>query len=230
MPTKKLKTKQTKKPIHKRWMKVQFFTGLVLNLSLLLGLYILVTNYIESNTAAQRKGLIPQHLKPLFLTMAPKKNLPPELVAAVAYQESKFNPTVCSGEGACGLMQFMPGTAKRFGVNVWDEASSIRGAVEYLAILRRMFNGNIGLALAAYNWGEGNVQKWLKNGADPKTMPDETRKYVRLITGVDIRVWTGQVQDAEGIMKYVAIDTVEHTSLLRPELQQVPRIIKGPGV
>jgi hypothetical protein len=98
----------------------------------------------------------------------------PILAKAVIQVESNFNPDVVSHKGARGLMQLMPGTASRFNVSeVHDPEENIRGGVEYLSILHRMFNGNLPLVLAAYNAGEGAVSRY--RGIPPY---QETQTYV----------------------------------------------------
>ena len=80
------------------------------------------------------------------------------LVHAVISAESGYNPSAISRAGARGIMQLMPDTARRFGVeNVMDPAQNIHGGVKYLRELLKMFNGNKELALAAYNAGENAV-------------------------------------------------------------------------
>lgn len=84
------------------------------------------------------------------------------LVHAVISAESGYNPSAISRAGARGLMQLMPDTAKRFGVqDIMDPAQNIRGGVAYLRELLTMFNGNLELTLAAYNAGENAV---IRNG------------------------------------------------------------------
>lgn len=84
--------------------------------------------------------------------------LPVELVDAVIQVESDWNPFAVSNKGAAGLMQLMPATALRFGVrDRFDIADNIRGGVAYLAWLIRLFQGDLRLALAAYNGGESLV-------------------------------------------------------------------------
>lgn len=139
---------------------------------------------------------MPGHLKPMFTSTAKSTALRPELIAAVAYQESRFKAGVCSSVGACGVMQLMPGTARDLKVaDRKDAHASIKGGAKYLAELSKKYDGNIGLTLASYNWGTGNVDKWVKRGASADRMPKETRDYVIQITGQDVDVWTGKTKN-----------------------------------
>lgn len=98
-----------------------------------------------------------------------------EFLHAVINAESGYNPNAVSAKGATGLMQLMPGTARRYGVyNLRDPQENIRGGAQYLRDLLRMFNNDKRLALAAYNAGENAV---VKHGY---TIPPyaETRDYV----------------------------------------------------
>ena len=103
----------------------------------------------------------------------------PRFIHAVIWQESKYKPRARSYVGAQGLMQLMPATARRFGCeDANDPASNIDAGTKYLRFLLERFKGNVSLALAGYNAGEGAVDKY--NGVPPF---NETQNYVRIITG-----------------------------------------------
>lgn len=109
--------------------------------------------------------------------------LPPGLLARVAQEESGFDPTAVSPAGAQGLFQFMPATAADFGIDPFDAKASTYAAAKYLRQLYDKF-GSWQQALAAYNWGAGNLQrKDLPDGIFGNQLPDETAKYVADIAG-----------------------------------------------
>ncbi|MFO1325823.1 MAG: transglycosylase SLT domain-containing protein [Rubrivivax sp.] len=108
---------------------------------------------------------------------APEFKLEPHVVLAVMHQESNFDPLAVSPKNAQGLMQLIPDTARRFGVrNATDPAQNIRGGMAYLRWLLAYFEGDLALALAAYNAGERAVERY--RGVPPYA---ETRLYVRKI-------------------------------------------------
>ena len=115
-----------------------------------------------------------------YLVDSAKRNsVDPLLLYAIMHQESTFKPRAMSNKGARGLMQLMPGTAQRFGVtNIWDPRQNIEGGSRYVRFLLDMFDGDVKLALAGYNAGEGAVLKYGYN-VPPYS---ETQEYVRRIS------------------------------------------------
>lgn len=108
-------------------------------------------------------------------------NLDPQLLHAVIHAESAYKPGAVSNKGAMGLMQLMPGTAARYGVdNPFDPAQNIFGGARYLSDLMGMFGSNVVLAVAAYNAGEGNVIKY-GHQIPPFS---ETQHYVSKVLGL----------------------------------------------
>jgi len=113
----------------------------------------------------------------LLVDAANKYGLDPNLVIAVATQESGGNPNAVSPVGAQGVMQLMPATAAQLGVtNPLDPSQNIDAGVRYLSQLMDQFDGNTQLALAAYNWGPGHVSKY-----GFSNWPAETTNYVSKI-------------------------------------------------
>lgn len=99
------------------------------------------------------------------------------IVRAIIHAESAYNPLALSRAGAQGLMQLMPGTARRFGVaDAYDAGQNIRGGVQYLSWLLKRFNGDLALAAAGYNAGEGAVDRY--GGVPPYA---ETQRYVQRV-------------------------------------------------
>ncbi len=113
--------------------------------------------------------------------VAPEYKVAPRLVLAIMAAESNFNPNAVSPRQAQGLMQLIPDTAARFQVrNAFDPAQNIRGGMAYLRWLMAYFEGDVVLAAAAYNAGEGAVERY--RGVPPYA---ETRHYVgRILAGV----------------------------------------------
>ena len=107
--------------------------------------------------------------------------IPTDLATRLVKQESSFNPHAKSPVGAMGLTQLMPDTAKMLGVSdPFNAAENLAGGFKYLSGLYKQF-GSWGHALAAYNWGPGNVQAWLARGGNMADLPAETRQYVATI-------------------------------------------------
>ncbi|CAD2247116.1 lytic transglycosylase domain-containing protein [Xanthomonas arboricola] len=113
------------------------------------------------------------------------------IVRAIIHAESAYNPLALSRAGAQGLMQLMPGTARRFGVSdAYDATQNIRGGVQYLSWLLKRFNGDLTLAAAGYNAGEGAVDRY--GGVPPYS---ETQRYVQRV-GVLAGRYRGQTTAA----------------------------------
>lgn len=116
-------------------------------------------------------------LQDIFEEASKTYNVSADLLKAVAYQESRFQPDATSYVGAMGIMQLMPSTAEWLGVeDAYDPYQNIMGGAKLLGILQDTFDGNIPLMLAGYNAGAGNVEKY--GGVPPF---EETQNYVKNI-------------------------------------------------
>lgn len=116
--------------------------------------------------------------KPFIMQASRDTGLNTDLIHAVILAESAYNSKAVSPKGAMGLMQLMPATAKRFNVNdAFDPAQNIRGGTEYLKFLMKRFGNDITLATAAYNAGEGAVEKYGRSIPPYK----ETQLYVKKV-------------------------------------------------
>lgn len=118
-------------------------------------------------------------LEEIFTEAAEKYNVPKNLIKAIAKAESDFNPNATSGAGAQGIMQLMPATARELGVtDSYDPYQNIMGGTKYISEMLEKYDGNVSLALAAYNAGSNNVAKY--GGIPPFK---ETQNYVVKVTG-----------------------------------------------
>ena len=122
----------------------------------------------------------PKEIMELVQRLAPQYAIDSNLALALISVESAFNPSALSPKKAQGLMQLIPETAERFGVKkVFNPDENVKGGLAYLRWLLAFFQGDVSLVLAAYNAGEGAVEKY--RGIPPYA---ETRAYVRKITGI----------------------------------------------
>jgi hypothetical protein len=157
-------------------------------------------------------------------TAAATNDLPVDFFTRLIWQESRFKPDAISRKGAQGIAQFMPMTAKWRGLeNPFNPLDAIAKSGELLRGLRREF-GNLGLAAAAYNAGSGRVHDWLSGR---RSLPQETRAYVRLVTGQAVEAWAqGQTSPVEmssvevvpcNLQAATAIERKPNASPPRPE-------------
>ncbi len=142
---------------------------------------VLATETEDVQTPAEVLGMTSgnEEIDRMILEAGVKHGVDPKLIYYVIQQESRFKVTAKSGKNAQGLMQMIPATAERFKVtDIYDPAQNIEGGVKYLRWLLKRFDGNVNLALAGYNAGEGAVER---NG---NQIPDykETKNYVAKIT------------------------------------------------
>ena len=102
---------------------------------------------------------------------------------AIMQAESSGRQGAVSEKGATGLMQLMPATAAELGVNPKDKFQNVAGGVRYFDDMLAKY-GDKNIALAAYNWGPGNVDKWLKRGGNEAELPAETRAYIKRVNAL----------------------------------------------
>jgi soluble lytic murein transglycosylase-like protein len=133
-----------------------------------------------SPVKAGNASLPPPEISHLVEQTASRLQVDPQLVHAIIKVESEYDPKAVSRKGAMGLMQLIPETAQRFGVeNPFNPKENIEGGVSYLKHLLGLFGGDLSLSLAAYNAGEGAVQRF---GGIP-SFP-ETQDYVQKVTSI----------------------------------------------
>lgn len=150
----------------------------------------------------------PAEIIKLVDQIAPQYGLDPKLVMAVIQVESAFNSNAVSPKSAAGLMQLIPATARRFGVgDVFDPADNIHGGAKYLRWLLAYFQGNVTLALAAYNAGEGAVDR--HKGIPPYRETQNYVRWVRQIYNTEIHRFDRAVTGPSPIMKQIADRGVE---------------------
>ena len=136
-------------------------------------------NTTAANATSSGSVSSPENLEEYFKEASETYGVDINLLKAIARQESNFNPSATSSAGAMGVMQLMPSTAKGLGVtNAYDAQENIMGGAKLMAQNLKKYNGDVSLALAAYNAGGGNVHKY--GGIPPFK---ETQNYVKKVLG-----------------------------------------------
>ena len=138
-----------------------------------------VQSATTNHTTTSAPGTVPEQLESIFEKASEQYGVSKSLLIAVAKAESNFQTNCVSSAGAIGVMQLMPSTAASLGVsNPYDATENIMGGAKLLSQLLEKYNGNTSLALAAYNAGSGNVDKY--GGIPPFK---ETQNYVSKVLG-----------------------------------------------
>ena len=138
----------------------------------------------EEPAQPQQRLRLPAELDEVFALAAQEYEIDPDVLRGIAYAESRFNPDIISGKvkskaGAIGLMQFMPETAKEYGIEPTDPTQAIIGAAAYLRKSLDKFGGDYERAVASYNWGPNrkayDSEDWTSKA------PAETQKYLQTV-------------------------------------------------
>ncbi|MDR2199767.1 MAG: lytic transglycosylase domain-containing protein [Deltaproteobacteria bacterium] len=140
----------------------------------------ILRNYKERfpEEAKEAAGADDDNINAIINKVGDALDLDPNLIRAVIKAESNYNPKAVSHAGAKGLMQLMPKTAKEMGVkDPFDPTENIWGGARYLKSMLNRHGGNINKALAAYNWGPGNLDR---HGYG-NNLPSETRRYIEVV-------------------------------------------------
>ena len=181
-----------------------------------------VTNATGSAAAVtSTTASVPTDLMSIFQEAAQTYGIDVNLLTAIARQESNFTASATSSSGAMGIMQLMPATAQGLGVNdAYNPYENIMGGAKYISQLLSRYNGDVSLALAAYNAGSGNVAKY--GGIPPFA---ETQNYVSKVLGYyqDSTVTGSNTAAASGTVTANNAMTANSNRLSEAERQNIYR-------
>ena len=181
-----------------------------------------VTNATGSAaTVTSTTASVPTDLMSIFQEAAQTYGVDVNLLTAIARQESNFTASATSSSGAMGIMQLMPATAQGLGVNdAYNPYENIMGGAKYISQLLSRYNGDVSLALAAYNAGSGNVAKY--GGIPPFA---ETQNYVSKVLGYyqDSTVTGSNTAAASGTVTANNAMTANSNRLSEAERQNIYR-------
>lgn len=154
-----------------------------------------------------------------------RERLPAGFLARLIWQESRFDPYALSVAGAQGIAQFMPTTARLRDVrNTFDPAEALAKSASYLRFLAEQY-GNLGLAAAAYNAGEGRLTRYVNAGG---YLPGETRFYVEVITGLPVEAWQ-QAPAPDPDLRLSKAEPFLESCVKMAESEQAPRLDRAPS-
>jgi len=154
-----------------------------------------------------------------------REGLPSGFFARLIWQESRFDPYALSVAGAQGIAQFMPSTARlRELRNSFDPVEALAKSAEYLGFLADKY-GNLGLAAAAYNGGEGRMTRYVNAGG---YLPGETRYYVEIVTGLPVAAWQ-QDPSPEPDYRLSKTEPFIDACVTMAESERAPSLDRQPG-
>ena len=150
-------------------------------------------------TPGRAVGLGDAVVQDLITATAARYGVDRNLALAVARQESGFNQAARSPVGAIGVFQLMPATAKWLGVDPYNVEQNIEGGIRYLSQLLAQYGNDVNRALAAYNWGPGNLARAIANYGEQwiAHAPAETKNYVTSIIRALGTLWPGSAPSSE---------------------------------
>ncbi len=174
----------------------------------------------------ERSDISHEELCATVASVAHENGLPISFFSNLIWQESRFVRTAMSPAGAQGIAQFMPRTAAAMGVeDPFDPVQALPASARLLQGLHRRY-GNLGLAAAAYNAGEPLVNRWLQRGG---VLPQETRKYVLIITGFPVEKWKGDAARPQTFPLAKRMPCRHYEAFFAPEAPAETKMAEAPA-